>query len=80
MDTGQTELAIDELAAAFMLGGYSIFDAEDDKYAEFVLSKMLPPVPPLDHPLARLHLQLGSDPLPEEVRNAGAMKPWWRFW
>ena len=80
LDTGQTELAIDELAAAFMLGGYSIFDAEDDKYAEFVLSKMLPPVPPLDHPLARFHLQPESDSSLEEVRNTCATKSWWRFW
>ena len=74
LDFGDTQKATNELAAAFMLGGYEIFDAEDDKYAEFVLSKLLPPEPPVDHPLARFHLE------PDKIDIPVERKPWWRFW
>ncbi|WP_009966140.1 tetratricopeptide repeat protein [Verrucomicrobium spinosum] len=77
LELGDPEMAANELAAAFMLGGYEIFDSEDDKYAEFALSKLLPPVPPVDHPLARFHLH--PDSTDEEGNHPEAKKPWWRF-
>ena len=65
-DEGSFDVASNELACAFMLGGYEIMEHEEEKYAEFVLSKMLPPIPPVSHPLARFHLQ--------------EQRPWWKFW
>jgi hypothetical protein len=65
-DTGDMESAANELACAFMAGGYGILETADEKYARFVLSRLLPPVPPEDHPLARFHLT--------------PKKPWWKPW
>lgn len=65
-DAGELDRAANEFALAFMAGGYEIFDNADDKYAEFGLSKLLPPEPPIEHRLARFHLQ--------------PQKPWWKFW
>ncbi len=65
-DKGDFKNAENELAFAFMAGGYSILEHEDDKYAEFVLSKLLPPKLPVIHRLARYHLR--------------EQKQWWKFW
>jgi tetratricopeptide (TPR) repeat protein len=39
-ELGDTRLAEDSLASAFMLGGREIFDSEDQKYAAFILPKI----------------------------------------
>jgi hypothetical protein len=54
-DFGNFEIAANELALAFMAGGYEILETADEKYAEFILSKLRSPEPPIDHPLARFH-------------------------
>lgn len=65
-DRGDFQNAANELTFAFMAGGYEILEHEDDKYAEFVLSRLLPPEPPVVHRLASYHLR--------------KQKQWWQFW
>ena len=42
-ELGDTRLAEDCLASAYMLGGTGIFDSEDPKYADYLLAKIHPP-------------------------------------
>lgn len=42
-ELGDTRLADDCLASAYMLGGEEIFEREDPKYAEYILAKLDPP-------------------------------------
>jgi hypothetical protein len=42
-ELGDMRLAEDGLASAFMLGDKNIFEGEDPKYSEFILSKLKPP-------------------------------------
>ena len=42
-ELGDTRLADDCLASAYMLGDMEIFDREDPKYAAYILAKLLPP-------------------------------------
>ena len=42
-ELGDTKLADDCLASAYMLGGTEVFDREDPKYAEYILAKLHPP-------------------------------------
>lgn len=39
-EVGDTRLADDCLASAYMLGGTEIFDREDQKYADYILAKL----------------------------------------
>ena len=41
-ELGDTRLAEDGLASAFMLGGREIFSGQDPKYAAFILPKLRP--------------------------------------
>ena len=41
-ELGDTRLAEDSLASAYMLGGKEIFSGEDPKYASFILPKLKP--------------------------------------
>lgn len=75
-ENGDLDLASKELAAAFRLGGYDIFDSVDDKYPKFALSKMSPPDPPVDHRLACFHMQ-NEEPVTEKDKQE---KPWWKIW
>jgi hypothetical protein len=70
-ELGDTKLASDALASAFMLGGYEIFDTVDDKYPAFILPQMRAPVPPVEHRLAHPHKPENSFP---------TLRPWWQLW
>jgi tetratricopeptide (TPR) repeat protein len=81
-DTGDMKKAANDLASAFMLGSYDIFDTVDDKYPVFVLGKLKQPVPPVEHRLAWFHMK-------EQKEDEGAApadnpmpvsKPWWKLW
>ena len=74
-ELGDMKKASDGLASAFMLGGYAIFDREDDKYPEFLLPQMAAPVPPVPHRLAHLH-----KPDDEPAPGPPPKRPWWKFW
>lgn len=78
-EAGDLRQASNELASAFIIERYGIFEREDQKYAEFILAQLDPPVPPVDHPLARFHRK--PQGAQDEAGDAhGNAKPWWRFW
>lgn len=82
LDLGDERQAVNELASAFMLGGYDIFDEVDDRYPTFVLSQMRSPMPPIPHRLACLHPDAAeASSLESEVpQPENASKPWWKVW
>jgi len=54
-EAGDFKRASNELASAFIIERYEIFEREDQKYAEFILAQLRPPEPPVNLPLARFH-------------------------
>lgn len=84
-ESGDLKQASNNLAAAFMLEGYDVFDSVDDKYPAFVLSQMRPPVPAVDHRLAVFHMNeedcSDTEAAEEPSLDLAAQKrPWWKVW
>lgn len=78
-DTGDMDQALGDLASAFMLGGYEIFDSVDDQYPIFALGHLRPPVPAVEHRLAIYHKKETNDE-PELPGEKPAQRPWWKVW